>query len=103
MVKYLSYIVVTTPALDAWIKQATEHVGMQVEVVEPGQQIRLRVDEKFQRFVVTRSEAPSTMGMGFEVESDRRLLAIGLVLESIFGRLPAAHQPFAWGYNHEHV
>jgi|SRR5690554_1589800 len=76
MVKYLSYIVVTTPELDAWMKQAAGHVGMQVEVVEAGQRVRLRVDEKIQRFVITSSNEAATMGMGFEVDNSDDLKAL---------------------------
>lgn len=82
MVKYLSYIIVNTPAMDAWLQQATEHVGMQAEIVEPGQRMRLRVDEKFQRFVVYHTDGPSSMGMGFEVANAADLAALAAKLEA---------------------
>jgi 2,3-dihydroxybiphenyl 1,2-dioxygenase len=67
MIQALSYLIVETPHLEAWIKQVRDHIGMHVEVVEPDKCVRLRVDEKFQRFVVTKVEGQATLGMGFEV------------------------------------
>lgn len=73
MIQALSYIIVETPHLDAWIKQARNHIGLHVEVVEPDKCVRLRADEKFQRFVVTRISGQATMGMGFEVADPTEL------------------------------
>lgn len=81
MIQALSYLIVETPHLEDWIKQVRDHIGMQVEVVEPNQCVRLRVDEKFQRIVVTKIDGQSSMGMGFEVadsaELDRIAKAVG--------------------------
>lgn len=76
MIHALSYIVVETPHLDAWIAQARDHIGMQVETLEPNQSIRLRADEKIQRFVLTKSLSVATMGMGFEVANADELSTI---------------------------
>lgn len=81
MIQALSYIIVDTPYLEAWIKQARDHVGMQVEVVEAGRCVRLRVDEKIQRFVVTQQDAEVSMGMGFEVADAAELESITNALE----------------------
>jgi len=82
MIQALSYIIVETPHLDDWIKQARDHIGMQVEVVEPGQQVRLRVDEKCQRIVIKKVERLAAMGMGFEVANSDELKAISESLAS---------------------
>lgn len=67
MVNALSYLVVETPHLQAWVDQARDHVGLQVEVVEPQLCVRLRADEKVQRLLVTAVSGEASMGMGFEV------------------------------------
>lgn len=66
MIKALSYVVVHTPHLAEWLKMAGEHVGMQVEIVQPGECARLRVDEKVQRFVLQAVDGESSMVMGLE-------------------------------------
>lgn len=81
MIQALSYIVVETPHLESWINQARDHVGMQIEVVEPSQCVRLRVDEKFQRFVITKIDGKATMGMGFEVAGKIELNKISKMLK----------------------
>jgi 2,3-dihydroxybiphenyl 1,2-dioxygenase len=73
MIQALSYLIVETPHLEAWITQVRDHIGMHVEVVEPNQCVRLRVDEKFQRFVVNKIDGQATMGMGFEVADSSEL------------------------------
>ncbi|CAB3788771.1 Biphenyl-2,3-diol 1,2-dioxygenase [Paraburkholderia caffeinitolerans] len=67
MINALSYIVVQTPHMQAWVDQVTNHIGMQVEVLEAGKTMRIRADQKIQRFVVTATSGEPTMGMGFEV------------------------------------
>ena len=67
MINALSYVVVQTPHLDAWIAQAGQHIGLHVDVVEPGVCVRLRADEKVQRLLVSACEGQATMGMGFAV------------------------------------
>lgn len=67
MINALSYVVVQTPHLDAWIAQARHHVGLHVDVVEPGVCVRLRADEKVQRLLVSACEGEASMGMGFGV------------------------------------
>lgn len=81
MIQALGYIIVETPHLDAWIEQSHHHVGLQVVEVEAGQRVRLRADEKIQRFVVTKIDGPATMGMGFEVSDAAELRRISQVLE----------------------
>ncbi len=80
MIQALSYLIVETPYLEDWIKQVRDHIGMQVEVVEPDQCVRLRIDEKFQRIVVTKIDGQSSMGMGFEVADSTELDSIAKVL-----------------------
>jgi 2,3-dihydroxybiphenyl 1,2-dioxygenase len=82
MIQALSYLIVETPHLEAWITQVRDHIGMHVEVVEPNQCVRLRVDEKFQRFVVTKIDGQATMGMGFEVDDSTELDRIVKALEN---------------------
>lgn len=76
MIQGLSYIVVETPHLEAWIEQATQHVGMQAEIVVDGECVRLRVDEKLQRFVVSKTQHTASMGMGFEVQGSTDLAVL---------------------------
>lgn len=73
MIQALSYIVVETPHLEAWAMQARDHIGMQVEIVELNQCLRLRVDEKIQRFLIMKTAAVTSMGMGFEVANAAEL------------------------------
>lgn len=82
MIQALSYLIVETPHLEAWITQVRDHIGMHVEVVEPNQCVRLRVDEKFQRLVVTKIDGQATMGMGFEVDDSTELDRIVKALEN---------------------
>lgn len=82
MIQALSYLIVETPHLEDWIKQVRDHIGMQVEVVEPDQCVRLRIDEKFQRIVVTKIDGQSSMGMGFEVADSTELERVTKVLEN---------------------
>ncbi|WXL25822.1 VOC family protein [Ectopseudomonas mendocina] len=67
MINALSYVVVETPHLDAWIEQARHHIGLHVEEVQAGQCVRLRADEKIQRLLVSKIDGEATMGMGFEL------------------------------------
>lgn len=76
MIKALSYIVVETPHLDAWVTQARDHIGMLVETVESNQCIRLRADEKIQRFLIIKNTSVARMSMGFEVNNAEELLTI---------------------------
>jgi 2,3-dihydroxybiphenyl 1,2-dioxygenase len=67
MINALSYVVVETPHLYAWIEQARHHIGLHVEEVTAGQCVRLRADEKIQRLLVTKVDGEASMGMGFEL------------------------------------
>ncbi|WP_103103064.1 VOC family protein [Pseudomonas sp. LFM046] len=82
MVNALSYVVVETPHLQAWIDQARDHVGLQVEVVEPQVCVRLRADEKIQRLLVTAVSGEASMGMGFEVSNAEEHTRLRQVLEA---------------------
>jgi 2,3-dihydroxybiphenyl 1,2-dioxygenase len=81
MINALSYVVVETPHLDVWMEQAQHHIGLQVEVVEAGQCVRLRADEKIQRLLVSKIDGEASMGMGFEVADAGRLASVRKVLE----------------------
>ena len=81
MINALSYVVVETPHLDAWIEQARHHIGLHVEVVDQGQCVRLRADEKIQRLLVTKVDGEASMGMGFELADAEALSAMGAKLE----------------------
>jgi 2,3-dihydroxybiphenyl 1,2-dioxygenase len=74
MINALSYVVVQTPHLNAWMDQARHHIGLHVEVVEAGVCLRLRTDEKVQRLLVSHTAGEASMGMGFEV-ADGAVLA----------------------------
>jgi 2,3-dihydroxybiphenyl 1,2-dioxygenase len=82
MVNALSYVVVETPHLQAWIDQARDHVGLQVEVVEPQVCVRLRADEKIQRLLVTAVSGEASMGMGFEVSNAEEHTRLRQALEA---------------------
>lgn len=81
MINALSYVVVETPHLDAWMEQAQHHIGLQVEVIEAGQCVRLRADEKIQRLLVSKIDGEATMGMGFELADGNALTAMRAKLE----------------------
>lgn len=81
MIQALSYIIVETPHFENWIKQVRDHVGMHVDVVKTGSCVRLRVDEKIQRFVLTQKDTEASMGMGFEVADAAVLESITKALE----------------------
>lgn len=82
MINALSYIVVETPHLQAWIDQARDHIGLHVEVDEPGQQVRLRADQKFQRLLLTAVAGEPTMGIGFEVADAAALAQTAQAVEA---------------------
>jgi 2,3-dihydroxybiphenyl 1,2-dioxygenase len=82
MITALSYIVVETPRMQEWAEQASTHVGLQVDVHEAGKTMRLRADEKIQRFVITAVEGESSMGMGFEVADAQALIECVAALEA---------------------
>ena len=79
MIKALSYVVVHTPHLAEWLKMAGEHIGMQVEIVQPGACARLRVDEKAQRFVLQAVDGESSMTNKMSMS---RLTVTGMSLNS---------------------
>jgi len=81
MINALSYVVVQTPHLDAWMEQARHHIGLHVEVVEAGQCVRLRADEKIQRLLVSKTDGEATMGMGFEMADAANLATVRKALE----------------------
>lgn len=82
MINALSYIVVQTPHMQAWIDQVTNHIGMQVEVLDAGKSMRIRADEKIQRFVVTSTDGEPSMGMGFEVPDAATMQTCSTALEA---------------------
>lgn len=69
MINSLAYAVVRTPALEDWVKMATEHVGMQATVVEPDACVQLRLDEKIQRLILVASDGKANLIPGFGVAS----------------------------------
>ncbi len=81
MINALSYVVVQTPHLEAWVDQARDPICLQVEVVQPGNCVRLRADEKVQRLLVSRTEGEPSMGMGFEVADGSDAERIRVALE----------------------
>ncbi|MBS0403291.1 MAG: glyoxalase, partial [Proteobacteria bacterium] len=52
MIQALSYVLVSTPAMAAWLHMATTLAGLEAEVLQPGRTARLRIDAKCQRFVL---------------------------------------------------
>lgn len=81
MINALSYIVVQTPHLQEWMNQAGRHIGLQVDVLEPGLSVRLRADQKVQRLVLTAVKGPSSMAMGFEVPDALALEQVSRTLD----------------------
>jgi 2,3-dihydroxybiphenyl 1,2-dioxygenase len=89
MIQALSYVLVSTRDLPAWLQLAREGAGLQADEVRPGQLARLRMDGKFQRFIVQRTDGPAALGMGYTVadaaaldEVARRLAAAGFAITS---------------------
>ncbi len=73
MIKALSYVVVMTPHLDDWCELAARLVGLQVEVVEAGVSVRLRMDNKKQRLLLEATAGDASLAMGFEVADQAAL------------------------------
>lgn len=67
MIDALSYVLVGTPELPAWIRIATDIAGLQAEEVEPGHSVRLRMDDKVQRLLLQSTTGKPTLGMGYTV------------------------------------
>jgi len=83
MIDALSYVLVGTPDLPAWVRMATEIAGLQADEVEAGRTVRLRADEKLQRLLLQASTGKPSLGMGYTV-------ANADVLEAATSRLEAA-------------
>ena len=83
MIDALSYVLVGTSDLPAWIRMATNIAGLQVEEVEHGRSVRLRMDDKVQRLLLQATAGKPTLGMGYTV-------ANAAVLETAVRRLEAA-------------
>lgn len=69
MIKALGYILVSTPKVDEWRTFARDTLGLQADETGQPEYLRLRMDEKSQRLLVRRADAPATLTMGFEVEN----------------------------------
>ncbi|MNM98504.1 Biphenyl-2,3-diol 1,2-dioxygenase [compost metagenome] len=82
MINALSYVVAHTPHLPRWLEMAGSHIGLQVEVVEPGVCARLRMDGKVQRLLLQACEGEASMAMGFEVADAVTLQKTGEALEA---------------------
>jgi 2,3-dihydroxybiphenyl 1,2-dioxygenase len=76
MITALSYVVVDSPAFDAWSVLARTLVGLHEDVVEAGQRSRLRMDGKVQRLLLQRSTGVARFTMGFEVAGGEALQAL---------------------------
>ncbi len=76
MIKTLSYVVISTPKLEAWCDMAANVVGLHVDVVQPGASVRLRMDEKIQRLLLLSTDEKPTLVLGFEVEDEAALAKI---------------------------
>lgn len=83
MIDALSYVLVGTSDLPAWIRMATNIAGLQAEEVEHGRSVRLRMDDKVQRLLLQATAGKPTLGMGYTV-------ANAAVLETAVRRLEAA-------------
>ncbi|MNO63275.1 Biphenyl-2,3-diol 1,2-dioxygenase [compost metagenome] len=73
MINALSYVVAHTPRLPEWLEMAGNHIGLHVDVIEPGVCARLRMDDKVQRLLLLACEGEASMAMGFEVASAEEL------------------------------
>ncbi|MCY1342744.1 Biphenyl-2,3-diol 1,2-dioxygenase [compost metagenome] len=81
MINALSYVVAHTPHMQQWLEMAGKHIGLQVEVVEPGVCARLRMDGKVQRLLVQACDGEASMAMGFEVGSAEELEEVRRALQ----------------------
>ncbi|WP_028604963.1 VOC family protein [Ottowia thiooxydans] len=82
MINALSYVLIGTPDLPAWIQMATTIAGLQAEEVEPGKSVRLRLDDKVQRLLLQAGTGKPTLGMGYTVTSPEALTAATAKLEA---------------------
>lgn len=73
MINALSYVLINTPHMPAWIQMATTMAGLQAEEMEPGRSVRLRLDDKAQRLLVQSTTGKPSLGMGYTVASPEAL------------------------------
>lgn len=74
MIEALSYVLVDTRNIDGWLRLATGLAGLQAEHV--GDAVRLRMDERVQRFVLQPTDGPASLGMGYTVTDAGVLAAV---------------------------
>ncbi len=90
MINALSYVLIGTPDVPAWLQMATHIAGLHAEEVEPGSTVRLRMDGKVQRLLLQATSGQPTLGMGYTVTSPEALeIAIKRVTEAGFAVTPS--------------
>lgn len=80
MIDSLAYLVVQTPHLSEWIDVAASHIGFQVDVFRPGEAVRLRMDDRAQRFVLRATTELPSLALGFAVRDAQVLEALRVKL-----------------------
>lgn len=75
MIEALSYILINSPHIPAWLQMATTIAGLQAEVIEPNRTVRLRMDGKVQRMLLQATTGKPTLGMGYTVANPDMLEA----------------------------
>lgn len=83
MIDALSYLLIDSPHISAWLQMATTIAGLQAEEVAPGRIVRLRMDGKVQRMLLQATDAKPSLGMGYTV-------AGADVLETVIQKVEAA-------------
>lgn len=81
MITALGYIGLCTPQRDAWPDFASTVLGMEVVSDDSDRFIRLRMDEKQQRYLIERGDRAGLSFAGFEVAGAAELEAVGCLLE----------------------
>ena len=96
MIQALSYVLVSTPAMAAWLHMATTLAGLEAEVLQPGRTARLRIDAKCQRFVLQACHGAPTLGMGYTVRDGNAMQALARRLaDAGFACTPATEDELA--------
>jgi 2,3-dihydroxybiphenyl 1,2-dioxygenase len=82
MIDALSYVVISTPAMAAWLELARDLVGLHPDGVVPGQSVRLRMDAKHQRLVLRPVSGAPALAMGYTVSGAPALARVADALRS---------------------
>jgi len=73
LIKELSYLVFESDKVEAWKSFATDFLGMQIPDEQPGNYLRIRMDERAYRFLIKPGNSEDLWAAGFLVNSQEAL------------------------------